>query len=138
MELKIIDFGNKVKLTRAYANDAGIDLYANIKAPMMIPAGRIAKIPLGIGIELPIGTCALVMPRSSMTMKNLDCKLAPIDASYRGEIHSIIQNHNVRPFIIRPGDCVGQLVIFNIITPTLVNTINERGERNFGSSGHNL
>ena len=138
MELKVIDFGNKKPLDRAYSNDAGIDLYANIKQPIIIPPGRIVRIPLGIGLELPIGTCALIMPRSSMTMKNLDCKVAPIDSSYRGEIHSILQNCNQRCFIIKPGDCVGQMVIFSIITPTLVTEYHERGDKNFGSSGHSL
>ena len=52
MELKIIDFGNKKPLDRAYSNDAGIDLYANIKQPLIIPPGRIVRIPLGIGLEL--------------------------------------------------------------------------------------
>lgn len=127
--------------SRAYAGDAGYDLYASASYTLK-PFER-CLIDTGIAIEIPIGYGGFVLPRSGLAIKKgLSLVNAPglIDSNYRGEIKVIAINLDPENEIeIQIGDRVAQLVIMNVAdvyfsqASDLSDSI--RGEGGFGSSG---
>jgi len=134
MKIKLIDFGGTAP-SRAHYNDAGADVFAN--KDVNIRAHTVGKVPLGIGLELPDGFVALVLPRSGVTTKlNLIAQPVPIDSGYTGEIHAIMHNANKVDLQINKGDKIAQLVIIpTILAEFTFDTGKERGDKGFGSTG---
>lgn len=138
MQIKMIDYGYKLKPNRAHYNDAGADIYAHFKneTEIVLHSHQTIKIPLGFGLEIPDGFAGFVFPRSGLSSKGIVCELPPIDSGYRGEIHAIVTNCSEKDVYIHEGDRVGQLVILPIIIAEFVSEINEtRGDHGFGSTG---
>jgi len=142
MKIKIINkSGHELPHYETEAS-AGMDLRANIDAPVHLkPMGR-AIINTGLFIELPIGFEAQVRPRSGLAAKKGVTVLnAPgtIDADYRGEIGVILVNLSEEEFIVANGERIAQLVIAQHeraewkIAQSLEDT--ERGVGGFGSTG---
>lgn len=119
---------------RSHYNDAGADVYC--PSDVYIPRGSTAKIPLGIGVEIPDGYMGCIYSRSGLSAKGLACEMPPIDSGYRGEIHAVITNHSKEIQKLNTGDRVGQLVIQPIIIPDFVESLGEeRKDGAFGSTG---
>ena len=114
MQVKIV---NKSRYDApAYATDysAGMDLKANIDAPVILGSLDRAMIPTGLYIELPEGYEAQIRPRSGLAAKHgITVTNAPgtIDADYRGEICVLLVNLGREPFIINPGERIAQMVV---------------------------
>ena len=134
MEVKLIIFNKDIIMPeRAHPNDAGIDVYLIEKA-ILWPHETIA-IPLGFGLEVPIGMMACVFPRSSITKNGIISHLPPIDSGYTGEIHAIITNTTNNKAYLESGTKIGQLIFMPIALPSLVIKFeNERGDGAFGST----
>ncbi|NOZ86477.1 MAG: dUTP diphosphatase [Deltaproteobacteria bacterium] len=93
---------------------AGIDLFAAIAGPVELPPLSIAKIPTGIALELPEGHEGQVRPRSGLAAKygiTLLNSPGTIDQDYRGEIQVILINLGEKPFTVKRGMRVAQLVV---------------------------
>lgn len=93
---------------------AGMDLRANITAPVTLKPLERSIIKTGLFIELPIGYEAQVRPRSGLAAKKgITVLNAPgtIDADYRGEIGVILVNLSNEEFTVENGERVAQLVI---------------------------
>jgi dUTP pyrophosphatase len=127
-----------------YATDhsAGMDLRANLEAPIMLAPGQRALIPTGLFLELPEGTEAQVRPRSGLAFKHGVTVLnspGTIDADYRGEVGVLLINHGQEPFSVNDGERVAQLVVARYLrvsfeeVPDLRAT--ERGAGGFGHTG---
>ncbi len=121
---------------------AGMDLRANISAPITLKSLERTIIKTGLFIALPVGFEAQVRPRSGLAAKNGVTVLnAPgtIDADYRGEIGVILVNLSQDDFTIKDGDRIAQLVIAKHERAqwNLVETLDEtqRGSGGFGSTG---
>ena len=121
---------------------AGMDLRANIKAPITLNSLERKLIPTGLSIALPKGYEAQVRPRSGLAAKHgITVLNAPgtIDADYRGEIGVILVNLSQKSFTIVPYDRIAQLVVAQYATVEwkAVDALTEsvRGVRGFGSSG---
>jgi dUTP pyrophosphatase len=121
---------------------AGMDLYADLDAPVTLGPLERSLIPTGIHIELPIGYEAQVRPRSGLALKRgLTMLNSPgtIDSDYRGEIGCILVNLSNQTQTVEPGERVGQLVVARYeriqweTTDTLSDT--SRGSGGFGSTG---
>lgn len=121
---------------------AGMDLRANLEAPVTLGPLERAVIKTGLFIELPEGYEAQVRPRSGLAAKKGVTVLnspGTIDADYRGEIGVILVNLSGDPFVVENGERVAQLVIAKheraewIEVGTLSETV--RGEGGFGSTG---
>jgi dUTP pyrophosphatase len=91
---------------------------------------------------VPPGYEAQVRPRSGLALGHgILIPNAPgtIDADYRGEVSVILLNGGRRPFVVRRGDRIAQLVIARLPAAVLreveelENT--ERGEGGFGHTG---
>lgn len=121
---------------------AGMDLRANISAPVTLQSLERAVIPTGLFIELPEGYEAQVRPRSGLAAKKGITVLnspGTIDADYRGEIGVILVNLSNDSFTVNPGERVAQMVVARHEraeweqTDTL--SVTERGGGGFGSTG---
>jgi len=126
------------------AGAAGLDLLAALpeEAPLSLAPGARALIPCGIVIELPQGHEGQVRPRSGLALKHGVTVLnAPgtIDEDYRGEVSVLLVNHGERPFEVRRGMRIAQLVVAPItrVLPREAERLGatERGAGGYGSTG---
>ena len=98
-------------------HSAGMDIYAAVQTDETILPGQRKMIPTGIAIALPVGYEAEIRPRSGLAVKNgvtLVNSPGTIDADYRGEIGIIMINHGEKPFVIRRGDRIAQMIVHQV------------------------
>jgi len=128
----------------AYQTDlaAGMDLSADLDAPVVLQPGDIAMIPCGFAMALPPGFEAQVRPRSGLATKfGISMPNAPgtVDADYRGEMKVPLINLGRSAFTVEPGMRVAQMVIARVARAevSVVNELTEtgRGAGGFGSTG---
>lgn len=140
--VRIINRGRHPLPHYATPHSAGMDLRANLDAPIILAPGQRALIPTGLYLELPEGTEAQVRPRSGLAYKHGVTVLnspGTIDADYRGEVGVLLINHGQEPFTVNDGERVAQLVVARYERVTLragedLGTT-ERGSGGFGHSG---
>ncbi|MFD2517409.1 dUTP diphosphatase [Salinimicrobium flavum] len=142
MNVKIINKSGHELPAYETGSSAGMDLRANISAPVTLKPLERAIIKTGLFIELPVGYEAQVRPRSGLAAKKGITVLnspGTIDADYRGEIGVILVNLSNEEFIVQNGERVAQMVIsrHEHITWKEVDTLEEssRGAGGFGSTG---
>jgi dUTP pyrophosphatase len=142
MTIKIINKSDHALPHYETDASAGMDLRAQLDAPVELQPLERAIIKTGLFIELPIGFEAQVRPRSGLAAKKGVTVLnAPgtIDADYRGEIGVILVNLSNQNFKVESGDRIAQLVIakHERIDWHKVEELGDsaRGESGFGSTG---
>jgi dUTP diphosphatase len=142
MTLRVRRLDARARLpTRAYAGDAGFDLYA-LEDGALEPGQR-ASLRTGIAVEIPPGEAGLVLPRSGLAARHgIALVNAPglIDSGYRGEIQVLLLNTDRSArFEYAAGDRIAQLVLVKVQTPDVDEVeelaVSERGAGGFGSSG---
>lgn len=114
MKVKIINKSKHALPSYATPLSAGMDIRANIEAPITLEPLERKLIPTGLYIELPQGYEAQIRPRSGLAIKKgISILNSPgtIDADYRGEICVILINLSNEPFIIEDGERICQMVI---------------------------
>jgi dUTP pyrophosphatase len=126
---------------RAYEGDAGFDL-VSVEAAELPPGAR-ASLGCGIAIELPEGTCGLVLPRSGLARDHgVTIVNSPglVDSGYRGELRvTLINTDRAAAFQVERGMRIAQLVV--VALPQVAVVVRDvlaasaRGEHGFGSSG---
>jgi len=140
LDVKIINQSTNPLPAYATSGSSGMDIRANLEAPLMLRPMERSLVPTGLFIELPAGFEAQVRPRSGLAIKQgITCLNTPgtIDSDYRGEIKIILINLSAEAQVIQSGDRIAQLVIQSveqcnwIPAETLDNT-----ERNAGGFGH--
>lgn len=126
----------------ATIGSAGMDLRANLDAPITLAPMERRLIPTGLFIELPYGFEGQVRPRSGLSIKRgLTCvnAVGTIDSDYRGEIRVPMINLSTEAQEIEPGERIAQLVLakHGIIVWDEVTELEEsdRGAGGFGSTG---
>ena len=126
----------------ATPHSAGLDLRANLEAPIVLAPGQRALIPTGLCLELPEGTEAQVRPRSGLALKHGITVLnspGTIDADYRGEVGVLLINHGHEPFTVNDGERVAQLVVARYLRVDFTEVddlrASERGTGGFGHTG---
>ena len=142
MKINIINQSQHTLPSYETIASAGMDLRANLAAPIVLEPMERALIPIGLFMELPIGYEAQVRPRSGLALKKgITCLNSPgtIDADYRGEVGVILANLSKETFVVENGERIAQMVIakheraewieVNELTET------ERGTGGFGSTG---
>ena len=140
LEVKIVNRSRHALPAYATAGAAGMDLRAQLEAPITLaPLGRVL-VPTGLFIELPQGYEAQVRPRSGLAIKHgLTILNSPgtIDADYRGEIKVALVNLSAEPFEIQDGERIAQLVVarHEQVTWQPVEELGET-ERGTGGFGH--
>lgn len=114
VKIKIVNKGQQPLPTYATAQSAGMDLRANIDAPITLRPMERQLIPTGLHIALPEGFEAQVRPRSGLALKHGITVLntpGTIDADYRGELKVLLVNFSNTNFVINAGERVAQMVI---------------------------
>jgi dUTP pyrophosphatase len=123
---------------------AGMDLLAAVPAgeEIVLAPGSRALIATGLAIELPKGFEAQIRPRSGLALIDGVTVLnspGTIDADYRGEICVILVNFGNKPFVVRRGARIAQLVVCSVERVALIAserlTSSVRGSNGFGSTG---
>jgi dUTP pyrophosphatase len=119
---------------------AGMDLYAAVKEDTTLPPGEVILIPTGISIALPPGFEAQIRPRSGLALKHGISLLntpGTIDPDYRGEVGIILVNFGKRPFTIKRGDRIAQMIINKVYQARIeLSDQLPPTERNDGGFGH--
>lgn len=121
---------------------SGLDLYAAVEEEVTLSPGEFRLIPTGIFIAVPRGYEAQVRPRSGLAIKSgIGVLNSPgtVDSDYRGEVGVILINLGKRPFVVKRGMRIAQLVVQGVARARLilVETLEEtdRGEGGFGHTG---
>ena len=142
MEVKIINKSHHPLPAYATPQSAGMDLRANLDAPITLAPMARTLVPTGLFMALPAGYEAQVRPRSGLAIKKGITVLntpGTIDADYRGEVNVILVNLSDQPFTVEPGERIAQLVLakHEKIEWEEVEVLGEteRGEGGFGSTG---
>lgn len=124
------------------SGSAGMDIMANIEAPLEIHPMQRLLVPTGLYIDLPKGYEAQIRPRSGNAIKygiTLLNSPGTIDSDYRGEIKIILINLSNTIHTIQNGDRIAQMIIskYETIQWNAVDTLSEsrRGDGGFGHTG---
>lgn len=142
IQIKVVNRGHQQLPAYATPQSAGMDLRANIEAPIILHPMERRLIPTGLHIALPEGYEAQVRPRSGLALKHgLTVLNSPgtIDADYRGEIGVLLINLSQEDFVINDGERIAQMVIARheqadfVVVEELDQT--ERGEGGYGHTG---
>lgn len=140
MKINIINKSKHPLPSYATEASAGMDLRANLDAPITLGPLERFLVPTGLFIELPVGYEAQVRPRSGLAFKHGITVLnspGTIDADYRGEIKVILVNLSNDPFTIEDGERVAQMVIAAHAQAQWVEVTElEETQRGAGGFGH--
>ena len=142
IKIKVVNRGHQQLPAYATPQSAGMDLRANLDAPITVHPMERRLIPTGLHIALPEGYEAQVRPRSGLALKHgLTVLNTPgtIDADYRGEIGVVLINLSQEDFVVNDGERIAQMVIARheqgdfVVVEELDET--ERGEGGYGHTG---
>ena len=143
VKILVKKFNKNIKLpTYKTSGSSGMDLVAHVKGKINIKPGKIAIIPTGIAIAIPINYEIQIRPRSGLAAKKGISVLntpGTIDSDYRGEIKIILINSSKKSFVVKSGDRVAQMILSPVAkgkfkkVKILPRTI--RGKGGFGSTG---
>ncbi|GAO41631.1 dUTP diphosphatase [Flavihumibacter petaseus] len=140
--VKIINHSDHPLPAYATALSAGMDLRAQLSAPIVLKSLERTLVPTGLFIELPAGYEAQIRPRSGLAVKQgITCLNTPgtIDADYRGEIKVILINLSAEEQTIANGDRIAQMVVQSVeqVTwePAESLSVTERNAGGFGHTG---
>jgi dUTP pyrophosphatase len=143
VKILVKKFNKNIKLpTYKTSGSSGMDLVALVKGKINIKPGKIAIIPTGIAIAIPMNYEIQIRPRSGLAAKKGISVLntpGTIDSDYRGEIKIILINLSKKSFVVKSGDRVAQM----ILSPVAKGKLKEvkilprtlRGKGGFGSTG---
>lgn len=122
---------------RAHSTDAGADL--RTPYDVIVPAKGSVVIDTGVHIELPPNTVGMLKSKSGLNVKHGLTSEGVIDVGYTGSIRVKLYNHSFKPYELKAGEKISQLVVMPILTPDfeLVDELEatERGNGGFGSTG---
>lgn len=142
MKVDIINKSRHALPAYATALSAGMDLRANIDAPITLRPLERQLVPTGIYIALPPGHEAQIRPRSGLATKHgITVINAPgtVDADYRGELRVSLVNLSNEPFTFEDGERIAQMIVarHETVEWNPVETLDEteRGAGGWGSTG---
>lgn len=143
IEVKMRKLSPEAVLPRTWSDQAcGYDLHAllldiNGRANnAMVAPGATRNLDTGIAIECPRGYFAMVMSRSGLAKESIFVANSPgiIDPDYRGEIKVLLHNSGWKPFYVKNGDRIAQLVFAPFVAAN-VREVQELSDTVRGSSG---
>lgn len=142
MKIRIVNNSRHELPAYETAFSAGMDLRANLDAPVKLGSLDRALIPTGLFVEIPEGHEAQIRPRSGLAIKKgigLVNSPGTIDADYRGEIKIILINLSKEDCIVEDGERIAQMVVsrHEKVEWEPVDRLNDtaRGAGGFGHSG---
>lgn len=140
IQIKVINKGHQQLPAYATSQSAGMDLRANLEAPIVLKPMERKLVSTGLFIALPEGFEAQVRPRSGLALKHGITVLntpGTIDADYRGEVMVLLVNFSQEEFVIRDGERIAQMVIVRHEQGHFVEVeVLDETERGTGGYGH--
>ena len=142
IEVKIVNTGHQQLPAYATPQSAGMDIRANLDAPVVLRPMERTLIATGLKIAIPAGYECQVRPRSGLALKHGITVLntpGTIDADYRGELGVLLINLSQEDFVVNDGERIAQLVFAKheqcefVSVEVLDET--ERGEGGYGHTG---
>ena len=123
---------------RAHRTDAGLDLRS--RESKTVPAHGSAVFHTGVHVELPEGTCGVLMSKSGLNTNHSITSTGLVDEGYSGEVVVKLYNHSITPYFVEKGDKISQLVVLPCYYGILQLVADfgeetERGDKGFGSTG---
>ncbi len=137
VKIKLLDNGTIPEYKTS--GSAGVDLVSS--EDHIIPPKEIRLVKTGIKIEIPEGYEAQIRSRSGLALNGIVVANSPgtIDSDYRGEIGVILANLSNKPFELKKGMRIAQMVLSKVekIEFEVVDELSEsnRGSKGFGSTG---
>lgn len=142
VNIKVVNTGHHPLPQYATPQSAGMDLRANIDAPITLHPMERRLVPTGLHIALPEGYEAQVRPRSGLALKHGITVLntpGTVDADYRGEVMVLLINFSQEDFVINDGERIAQMIIarYEQVSMESVKMLDatERGEGGYGHTG---
>ena len=139
-KVKSINKGRQPLPQYATVQSAGMDLRANLDAPIILHPMERRLVPTGLFMSLPEGYEAQIRPRSGLALKRgITVLNAPgtIDADYRGEVGVLLVNLSQEDFVVNDGERIAQMVIARHETVEFVEVdVLDETERGAGGYGH--
>jgi len=130
---------NAIQPSKGSPGAAGYDMHALVENETVIQPGDRQLINTGVKISLPPGCYARIASRSGLSVLGIDIAAGVIDSDYRGYIHAVVVNNSKKPFTVKQGARIAQMIIEKIMNPTFVVTgvldSTNRGDEGFGSTG---
>lgn len=122
---------------RAHDTDAGYDLFSPRTG--VVPAHGSAVFDTGVHIAIPNGYCGLICSKSGLNIREGILSTGLIDSAYTGSLRVKLYNLSDKPYFVRAGDKISQIVFLPVDAPVL-NKVQElpeteRGDNGFGSTG---
>lgn len=140
IQIKVINKGHQQLPAYATSQSAGMDLRANLEAPIVLKPMERKLVSSGLFIALPEGFEAQIRPRSGLALKHGITVLntpGTIDADYRGEVMVLLVNFSQEEFVIRDGERIAQMVIARHEQGHFVEVeVLDETERGAGGYGH--
>jgi len=123
-------------------HSAGMDIAADLDAPLVVAPGERVLIPTGLALALPPGFEAQIRARSGLSYRHgltMANGVGTIDADFRGELKILVVNSGSEPFTVEPGMRVAQMVIarYERVQWQQVDELDDttRGSGGFGHTG---
>ncbi|MDP3789500.1 MAG: dUTP diphosphatase [Candidatus Omnitrophota bacterium] len=124
----------------ATSGSSGMDVYAAVNGEVIIEPGDIKLISAGFYLAIPLGYEAEMRPRSGLALKHgitLVNTPGTIDSDYRGLVSIILTNIGKKPYTVRRGDRIAQMVFKESVRAELETHDNlDETERSGGGFGH--
>ena len=137
IKVKIVNTSRNPLPTYQTDGSAGMDVRADLEAPIVIEPLCRRLIPTGLYVAIPQGYELQMRPRSGLALKSgisLVNTPGTIDSDYRGEIGVIIINLSGEPFTVNPGDRICQMVL-NRVPPLEWEEVAQLSDTDRGSGG---
>ena len=140
MNINVVNKSENPLPKYARDGDAGMDICAS--EDVQIKAFSWTTIPTGIYLEIPEGYECQIRSRSGLAAKfGIFVLNSPgtIDSGYRGEVKIILKNEDHRPYEVKKGDRIAQMVFAPVTNAILTEVVElsdtDRGEGGLGSTG---
>ena len=143
VKILVKKFDKNIKLpTYKTSGSSGMDLMAHIKNKVIVGPGKTKIIPTGIAVAIPKNYEIQIRPRSGLAAKNGISVLntpGTVDSDYRGEIKIILINLSKKPFVVKSGDRIAQMILCPVSKGRLrevkILPRTQRSKGGFGSTG---
>lgn len=142
IEVQVINKSHHELPSYATEGSAGLDVRANLDAPVTLVPLKPTMIPTGLFLSIPRGYECQVRPRSGLAAKHgVTVANAPgtVDSDYRGEVKVILVNLSDVPFVVNDGERIAQFVFakHESASWSQVDTLDDtdRGQGGFGHTG---
>jgi dUTP pyrophosphatase len=138
MEIKIKRFTPDAILPKyAHPGDVGMDMYS--REEFILQPGERIIANTGFALEFEKGYAAIVKDKSGVAADGIHTAGGVFDAGYRGEYNAQLVNLGKKPYEVKKGQKIAQLIIYPVAIAQLIEvdelSDSSRGAGKLGSTG---